>query len=300
MDFENISTSELIFMANKTCGTEVRRKVDLCTITNAKSGLCHEDCKFCAQSLWYKTQSPVYPLKDKESLIMEAERAKNIGAERFGIVTSGRGISRREVEQIISAVVEIKKKVEIKVCASLGIIDKDSLAELKEAGVERYHHNIETSPQFFPEVVSTYSFEDRIETIKLAKGVGVEVCSGGIIGLGEDEKDRIQMAYILKGLEVTSIPINIFVPIHGTPFEKLSPLPIRDILRTIAIFRIILPDKTIKIAAGRESILKNFQGLAFFIGANGILIGGYLTIKGRDINEDKKMVEEIEGLRDWN
>lgn len=296
MDFKNIPTSQLISMANRERETHIGQRLELCSITNAKSGRCSEDCKFCAQSLTYKTHTPSYPLKDKEEMLVEAEKAKEIGAERFGIVTSGRGLSEREIAKIVEVVREIKEKVGIKLCASLGVLDRNSLLALKEAGLVRYHHNIETSPEFFPKVVSTHRFQERIETIKRAKEVGLEVCSGGIIGLGEDEEDRIKMASILNELNVISIPMNILVPIAGTPYEARPSLPIRDILRTIAIFRLILPHKTIKIAAGRESALKDFQGLAFLAGANGMLIGGYLTVKGREVEEDKRLVEEIKKL----
>lgn len=296
MDFKEIHTLELISMADRERRIYTGHRLELCSITNAKSGQCSEDCKFCAQSRTYKTHTPTYPLKDKGVLLREAKEAKEIGAERFGIVTSGRGLSKREIADIIEIVTEIKERVEIKPCASLGMLDKDSLLALKEAGLVRYHHNIETSPEFFPSVVSTHRFEERIKIIKMAKEMGFEVCSGGIFGLGEDEEDRIRMASILKELEVDSIPINILVPIAGTPFENRPPLSIRDIIRSIAIFRLILPDKTIKIAAGRESVLRDFQGLAFMSGANGMIIGGYLTIKGRDVEEDSRLTKEIEGL----
>lgn len=298
LDFQNLSTWELIFMANKERESWIGLRFELCSIMNAKSGFCNEDCKFCAQSSRYKTQALIYPLKSSEEILKEAEIAENIGAERFGIVTSGRSLSKKEIETLAEAIQQIKKQVKMRVCASLGILDKDSLIILKEAGLSRYHHNIETSPEFFPYVTSTHRFGERTETIKTAKEVGLEVCSGGIIGMGEKEDDRIRMALILKELDVDSIPINILVPIAGTPFEERTTLSVLDILRTIAIFRLILKNRTIKIAAGRESALKNFQGLAFLAGANGMLIGGYLTIKGRGVEEDHRMVEEIKRL--WN
>ncbi len=167
---------------------------------------------------------------------------------------------------------------------------------LKDAGLSRYHHNIETSENFYPQVVSTHSFQERINTIRLAKEVGLEVCSGGIIGMGETWPDRIDMAYTLKKLNVDSVPLNFLVPIVGTGFESLEPISAEAALRTVAIFRIILKDKVIKIAAGRESILKNHQAQGFRAGANGMLIGGYLTIKGKSIEEDYRLIKEIESL----
>jgi len=291
-----IPTFKLIWMANREREVYTGQKLELCSITNAKAGRCKEDCKFCAQSERHRTPTPIYPLKDKETLLKEAERAKAIGAQRFGIVTSGAGVSQKELEKIIEAIQEIKRKVEIKLCASLGFLNRDSLLALKKAGLERYHHNIETSPEFFHQVVSTHGFEKRIKTIKTAKQVGLEVCSGGIIGLGETEEDRVRMASILKGLKVDSVPINILLPIPGTPYQETPPLSICEIIRAIAIFRLILEDRTIRIAAGRDSILKDFQGLAFMAGANAMIIGGYLTTKARDVGEDQRMVEEIKRL----
>jgi len=169
---------------------------------------------------------------------------------------------------------------------------------LRDAGLCRYHHNIETSPRFYPHIVSTHSFRERLDTIEFAKSAGLEVCSGGIIGMGESWQDRIDMASLLKELEVDSVPLNILVPVRGTPLESGKAIPCADAIRTICGFRLILRDKDIKIAAGRESVLKDFQALGFMAGANGMLIGGYLTTKGRDVREDHKLAEEIQRL--WN
>ncbi len=175
-------------------------------------------------------------------------------------------------------------------------MEKEGLRRLKDAGLRRYHHNIETSRCFYPQIVSTHSFDQRINTIRTAKEAGLEVCSGGIIGMGESWQDRIEMAHLLKELDVDSVPINFLVPIRGTPLESLEPISCADALRTICIFRIILKDKMIKIVAGREIILKDFQGLGFMAGANGMLIGGYLTIKGRETAQDHALVEQIKEL----
>ncbi len=231
-------------------------------------------------------------------MLAEAERAKEIGAERFSIVTSGKGPDRQEVWKIAEVINTIKEKIGISPCASLGILDTKSLALLKDAGLNRYHHNIETSRRFYPKIVTTHTFDDRIKTIQAASEAGLEVCSGGIIGLGESEEDRISMALTLKELDVDSIPINILVPLKGTPLEKIKTISIAEILRTIAIFRLITGNRTIRIAAGRESVLKDFQGLAFMAGADGMIIGGYLTVKGRSPEEDLGMVSEIRKL--WN
>jgi biotin synthase len=296
--FQDLSTWQLISLANEERDRQTGTRFELCSITNAKSGRCSEDCKFCAQSAHYNTNAPVFRLKSKEELLEEAHKAKDIGAERFSIVTSGKGATPKEIETIAEVVSAIKEKIGIIPCASLGVLDTKSLGLLKDAGLSRYHHNIETSREFYPEIVTTHTFEDRLKTIRAAKEVGLEVCSGGIIGLGESEEDRIRMALTLKDLEVDSVPINILVPLKGTPFDGAQAISIADILRTIAIFRLILGDKTIRIVAGRESVLKDFQGLAFMAGANGMMIGGYLTVKGRSAEDDLAMVSELKKL--WN
>ncbi len=225
-----------------------------------------------------------------------ARRAKDIGAQRFDIVTSGNRLNQDELRVITDTISDITDKIGIKMCASLGSLKEKELSLLKDAGLTRYHHNLETSRNYFNRVVSTHTFQDRINTIRLAKKVGLQVCSGGIIGMGETLDDRIQMALTLKELDVDSVPINILVPIKGTRFENKPLLSCSEAIRTIALFRIILREKIIKIAAGRESVLKDFQALAFLAGANGMLIGGYLTIKGREPEEDLQMVEEVKLL----
>jgi len=289
----NLPLIELIYRANAVRKRKIGDRIELCSIMNAKSGVCREDCKFCAQSGRHSTDISVYPLKNKDEILKAAQRAKDIGAERFDIVTSGNTLTNTEVKIIADAISDIRKKVCINMCASLGKLDEKSLLLLKNSGLSRYHHNIETSENYFPKIVTTHSFKDRIDTIKAAKKVGLQVCSGGIIGMGETWSDRIDMALTLKELSVDSVPINILVPVKGTLKESQKTLSSADAIRTIAIFRIILEDKIIKIAAGRESILKDFQAMAFMAGANGMLIGGYLTIKSRDIKEDWRLIEEI-------
>ncbi len=288
--------AELVSVADKIRKEFSGCSLELCSILNAKSGLCSEDCKFCAQSSRYSADISTYPLLKKEKIVKAAQRAKEIGAERFSIVTSGKRLAAKELEMIALAISEIKNRIGILVCASLGALNKDELDMLKEVGLSRYHHNIETSPSFYPRIISTHSFQERINTIKAAKEAGLEVCSGGIIGMGESWQDRIDMASFLKDLDVDSIPINLLIPIKGTPLENLRPISCADAIRTISIFRIILRDKIIKLAAGRESILKDFQGLGFMAGANGMLIGGYLTTKGRNIESDHRLIKEIKRL----
>jgi len=287
---------ELLALANNIRKDSLGCAFELCSIINAKSGLCSQDCKFCAQSIKHSTDISVYPLKGKDEIIEAAQKAKDIGAKHFGIVASGNRLKPKELNLIASAISSIKNKIGIIVCASLGALATEELSILKEAGLARYHHNIETSARFYPQVVSTHNFSERINTIRAAKEIGLEVCSGGIIGMGETWQDRIDMALLLKELDVNSIPLNFLVPIKGTEFGHLKPLSGNDAVRTICIFRVILKDKIIKIAAGRETILKDFQALGFMAGANGMLIGGYLTIKGRSIKEDYQLIKEIEKI----
>lgn len=288
--------AELISQANQARQKFVGEGIELCSIMNAKSGLCAQDCKFCAQASRHTTGISTYPLKQKAEMLEAAMRAKDIGAERFDIVTSGNRLSQEELKVIADAIFEIINKVGIKMCASLGKLDAGGFSLLKQAGLSRYHHNLETSPRYFHQIVTTHTLEDRIRTIKLAKKSGLEVCCGGIIGLGETLEDRIEMALMLKELDVDSVPINILVPIKGTPLEKQNLLSPAEAIKTIALFRIILKDKIIKVAAGRESVLGDFQALAFMAGANGMLIGGYLTIKGREVSQDKRLITEIKKL----
>ena len=268
----------------------------LCTIMNIKSGGCTEDCAFCAQSSRYRTLSPVFALKSTDEILEASAIAKDAGAARFSLVTSGRCLSRSEVDELAVGIEQISTGVGISVCASFGILDSGALETLKSAGLSRYHHNIETSEAFFPKVITTHAFKERISTIHKAKDVGLEVCSGGIIGIGESFEDRVSMALTLAGLEVDSVPLNILIPIPGTPLASQVPLSVEEILRSIAIFRLIFPDKAIRIAGGRESALMDFQGLAFWAGADAMLIGGYLTVAGRASDVDLRLVREIKRL----
>ena len=295
-DLLKLPLFELMARARAAKLRERGRSFSLCTIMNVKSGRCTEDCAFCAQSSRYRTGSPVYSLKSTNEILEGAERAKDAGAARFSLVTSGRGLARSEVDELAVGIERIRNSVGISVCASLGILDFEALETLKSAGLSRYHHNIETSESFFPKVISTHSFKDRISTIRTARETGLEVCSGGIIGLGESAEDRVSMALTLAGLEVDSVPINILVPIPGTPLALQPSLSVEEILRTIAAFRLIFPGKAVRIAGGRESALKDFQGLAFWAGADAMLIGGYLTVAGRALDVDLRLAREMKRL----
>lgn len=271
-------------------------KISFCGIVNAKSGNCSEDCKFCVQSGRYHTDIPVYPLKSADEIIAEARAAAKNGAQRFSIVTSGRGLGAAEVEKVAAMVAEITEQVGIGMCASLGILPASSLQRLKEAGLLRYHHNLESSREFFPNIATTHTFEERVATIRGAKEAGLEVCAGGIIGMGESEDDRISMALSLKECGVDSVPINVLMPLPGTPLANQPPLPIREVLRTIALYRLIMPTVAIRLAGGRETALKDFMGMALMAGADSMMIGGYLTQRGRLPEEDHRLAREMQDL----
>ena len=295
-DLINMPLTELLVLANDIRRKFIANKVDLCSITNAKSGRCGEDCKYCAQSVYHKTDILVYPLKSADQIFEEAVKAEANKAERFGIVTSGNILIDDEIDVICAAITKIRKNLRIKVCGSLGALTIFQMEKLKAAGMDRYHHNIETSRNFYPLIVSTHTFEDRISTIKQAQGLGFSVCSGVIIGLGESWQDRINMALELKSLGVNCVPFNILMPIKGTKLENNARVSGIDLVRTIAIFRIILEDKTLRFCGGRELKLKDFQAMGFFAGANAMMIGGYLTTNGRSVEEDWDLVGEIEKL----
>ncbi|WP_320045821.1 biotin synthase BioB [uncultured Ilyobacter sp.] len=280
----------------KYCGNTLHT----CTISNAKSGECEEDCKFCAQSAHYKTSLSTYDLKEKDILMSEYKRAEKLGSTKFGVVTSGRSIKKgsEEYDSIKDFVKDAKKEdVTTNICCSIGLLDEEELKELKEAGVTRFHSNMQTSINAYNKIVATtHKIDDRLATIRAAKKIGMEVCSGGIIGMGETWEDRIDMAFTLKELNVDGIPVNILSPIEGTPLGDREHLSMDEILKTIAIYRIIFKDKVIKIGAGREGILKDFMGMAFMSGANGMLVGGYLTVKGRTSEEDFVFMKNVKKM----
>ena len=301
----NLKGNDLLYLfaaadkiRNKYCGNIL----ETCTITNAKSGKCSEDCKFCAQSVWYNTNIRSYPIKDKETLKKEFYEAEKNKSMRFGIVTAGKKMEfgTEEFNTVLEFIKEITdENPNAEICCSLGLLGEKELLELKKAGAVRYHCNIQTSPDTYSiYAAATHSFKERIETIKNAQKAGFEICSGGIIGMGESFEDRINMAFTLKELDVDGIPLNILNPIKNTPHGEREILSAIEVLKTIAIFRLILKNKNIKIAAGRENIFKDFMGSGFLSGANGMLTGGYLTVKGRSIEEDVNFIENIKKLWD--
>jgi biotin synthase len=271
------------------------RQVSLCVIINAKSGLCSENCAFCSQSVRSRTEISAYPLLTREEMVDAARSAAEAGAARFSLVTSGRGIaSSREKEVILATVDAIQEAVDIKVCASLGIVDPPFLAELQAAGVYRFHHNLETAGSFFPEICTTHTFGERVATVEAAKDAGLSVCVGGILGLGESVAQRWELAQALKKLDPDAIPLNFLHPLPGTRLAdrpQLSPL---EALKIIAAFRLTFPDKTIIICGGRQPTLRSLAPLMFAAGANALMTGDYLTTKGRLPEDDRQMLEDMD------
>jgi len=264
--------------------------IGLCSIANAKSGACPEDCSFCAQSSRSKAEIEVYPLLSKEIIIQKAMELKDSAIKRFSIVTSGRKVSRKNLAEIAEMLSEISKLGPLP-CASLGLLKKEELLMLKSAGLDRYHHNLETSKGFFPRICSTHTFADKIKTIEAAKSAGLSVCSGGIFGMGETWQDRIDMAFSLKELNVDSVPINFLIPVKGTPLAHRKRLHPFDALKIVSLYRFILPRKEIRICGGRIQILGEFNSMLFLAGADGMISGNYLTTQGRNPEDDLRLIQ---------
>lgn len=268
-------------------------RISLCAIINAKSGICPENCRFCAQSAHYQTDAPVYALVSPEEMIAKAKEAQENGAHFFGIVTSGTNIVSDEEWTSIYKASETMNHMGIHPCGSLGMVTRDQARRLKEAGMYRYHHNLETARSYFDEICSTHAYEEDITTVRVAKEAGLSVCSGGIIGLGETMEQRIELAFTLKELDVDSVPINILNPIAGTPFMDRPALAPLEILLTVALFRFILPDKDIKLCGGKEKNLRQLLPLAIVAGCNSLMTGNYLTTLGRDSTHDLEMIRDL-------
>ncbi|MGB8217335.1 MAG: biotin synthase BioB [Candidatus Methanoperedens sp.] len=289
MNLHGSECMELFSLANNIRG-KLGDTVDLCSIVNAKCGLCPEDCKFCAQSVHNDADITPYPLMDEEEILNMALMMQEEGAARFCIVTSGKDASSEDFEKILGTIRMLRKETALSICISLGTLTEESARGLKKAGAARLHHNLETSENFFKNVCTTHTYTEKIRTIQIARVAGLEVCCGGIIGLGESARDRVELAFTLRELDVDSIPINILNPIAGTPLSGAKPPTPIEVLKTIAVFRLILPQKNIRIAGGREKNLRDLQCLCLLSGANGLLLGNYLTTPGRVPREDIQMI----------
>ncbi|RJQ45405.1 MAG: biotin synthase BioB [Nitrospiraceae bacterium] len=284
---------DLFASANRVREKFRSNNIDLCSIINAKSGACPEDCSFCAQSARNKTSASVYLLMEKDKILEAALSAKELGVRRFCTVTSGKKTSSDDLSKICNYITEIEN-IGLYPCATLGLLERDDLRSLKDAGLHRYHHNLETSEAFFSEICTTHTYRDKIRTIESAQSLGLSICSGGIFGLGESWEDRIDMAFALKDIGVDSVPINFFTPVAGTPMANREALRPLEALKIIALYRLILPDREIRVCGGRPSTLRELNSYVFFAGADGLLVGNYLTTQGRNPQDDLQMIRDME------
>jgi len=294
LEFGPSETLELLAVANRIRQHFQGDKADLCSIINVKSGKCSEDCAFCAQSAHHGVETQAYELLDKDSVLDRAKLMEKAGAHRFALVSSGRGVKGgKELERIIDIITALKKETSLSLCASLGLLTLDAAARLREAGLDRYHHNIETAESFFPQICSTHTYRERIATIEIAQKAGLSICSGVLIGLGENREQRMEMAYAIKELAVDSIPFNILNPIKGTPLGESAFLDPWEILKTLAAFRLIMPKTNLRLCGGREVNLGDLQVLGMLAGTNGLMIGNYLTTSGREPADDLKLLKDL-------
>jgi biotin synthase len=271
------------------------RQIALCSIINAKSGLCQENCAFCAQSAHHQAEAPVYPLKGVSEIVAGARAAEANGCRCFGIVTSGSRIQPgEEMERLLAAIREIRETTSIRPSASLGLLDETAAKALADAGCVTYHHNLETARSFFPQICTTHDYEEDVETVRVARAAGMKVCSGGIFGLGESLRQRVELGLTLRELDVDSVPLNFLAPVPGTPLGKRNDLTPMDCLRIIALFRFLMPDRHISVCGGRETNLREFQSWIFFAGASGVMVGNYLTLQGRNLPDDLQMIQDAE------
>lgn len=291
--FLSCDLDELCKGADRIREAFIGAEVDLCSIINGRSGKCPEDCKYCAQSAHNHTDCEVYDFLPEEKILDACKLNEAEGVHRFSIVTAGKALTGEEFEKAIQAYERMNKECKIDLCASMGFLNAEQLHRLHEAGVSSYHHNIETSRRNFPNICTTHTFDQKMETLKLVKAEGMDVCSGGIIGMGETWEDRLDMAISLAEVGVDSIPINALMPIKGTPLEDLPSLGEEDILRTIAFFRYINPTAHIRLAAGR-ALLTNDGEKAFCSGASATITGNMLTtVACATIRSDKEMLRSL-------
>ena len=291
-DFDD---QELFSVADKLCKENMGYKVDLCTIINAKSGKCSENCKYCGQSGHYNTEVKSYELITVDEILTRARENEKEGVHSFSIVTSGGCLLEIDFEKVLEIISVLRKETGLKICASLGSISFDKALRLKQVGLSKYHHNLETCREYYKEICDTHTYNDRIFTVKNAIEAGLDVCCGGIIGMGESMEQRIKMAFEIRDLGIKSVPINILTPVKGTPLQDIKVLQPYEILRTIAIFRLIMPYSSIRYAGGRRA-LGEHQSVGFKAGINAMMVGNYLTTTGNKISDDLKMIQSV-GLK---
>lgn len=270
-----------------------KNRFDMCTIINGKCGKCSEDCKYCAQSVHFTTNcQETYPLLSTEKLLEQAKHNREQGVLRYSIVTSGKRLTDREVDQVCESIRKIRKETGIEVCVSFGLLGAEQFRKIKEAGASRVHCNLESSQNYFPQVCTTHTYQEKIETLKAAKEAGLEICSGGIMGLGETMEDRIDMVFTARELGVKSIPVNLLNPIPGTPYEHNRVLTNEELVRIVSLFRFIIPDASIRLAGGR-GLLPDKGRKCFESGANAAISGDMLTTAGITVETDMELLKEL-------
>ena len=286
---------DLMSWANRVREHFKGKKIHLCSIVNVKAGGCSENCKFCAQSASYQTESPRYGLIEREPMLRAAEEAKSNGVTALGIVAAWRGLDEGPIlDEICEHLTELKNSGQTRPDASLGIIKNPKVAQrLKDAGLECYNHNLETSRRFFPKVCTTHSYQERVQTITHLKNAGIKICSGGILGMGETRVDRCDLAFSLREVGANIVPINILNPIPGTPYGDNEPLAPLEALKTIACFRLILPRQEIMVAGGRVVNLRDLQCMMFMAGASALMVGNYLTTLNQSVEKDLQMLKDL-------
>ena len=293
---------DLMSWANRVRQKYKGNKVHLCSIVNAKAGACSENCSFCAQSAAYHTASPRYGFVDPEPVLEAAEEANRHGVTAVGLVAAWKGLNEGPMlDEVCERIKELADSGKTRADASLGIIKNQRVADrLKEAGLECYGHNLESSRRFFPEHCTSHTFDDRIETIGYLKKAGIKICSGGIIGMGETREDRCDLAFTLREIGANVVPVNMLNPIKGTPFENKPGLPPMEILKTIACFRLILPKQEIMVAGGRTVNLRDLQSMIFMAGASALMVGNYLTTLNQPVEKDLQMLKDLGLDPNWD
>lgn len=294
MTLEKSEIYDLFYWANRIRYHSFQNVISYCSIISVKQGQCTEDCTFCSQSSRYKTDISSFPLMDKEEFTKAVEGGKQLKADCIGAVTSGYGLEgTKDFDTMCGYLSEISKGEGAPIHTSVGVITGKMAEKLVDSGVEMVNHNLETSESFYPNICTTHSYKDRVETLKIAKRAGMAICSGGIFGVGESLEDRLDLAFALKAIDVDAIPLNFLNPASGTPLSLERSLAPMTILQTIAVFRFIFPDKELKVAGGREKNLRDLQSWIFYAGANSTMIGNYLTTKGKTAEDDFQMIKDL-------
>jgi biotin synthase len=283
---------EILYIGS-TLRNYFRKEITTCTITNAKNGKCSEDCAYCAQSVHHDVDVKCYELRNTQNIVEDAQINSKYG-QFFSIVCSGRSPLKDETSQICKTVRSLNEKIpELSICASLGIMSVEELKELKNAGLKRYHHNLESSKNYFDKMCTTHTWQERVETVRNAKEAGLQTCVGGPFGLGETLEDRADLLFEVKELDPDAVPLNFLVPVKGTKLEKNNPVSMFEAVKIVALARIIMPTKDIKVCGGRLEVFKDSQALVFLSGASSIMTGNLLTVKGRKPEEDAELISML-------